>query len=75
MVSLPLPSTVSSPHMVTSAMSIFHGSLEEDNSSISLHMQQLDISYSKAYVATLFANRFPPSDKDKNIKHLCVSIL
>lgn len=70
MVSLPLPSTVSSPHMVTSATSIFHASPEEDNSSISLHTQQLDISCSKASVAALSANRFPPSDKGENVKHL-----
>ena len=46
MVSISLPSTFSSPYIVISATSIFHKSPEEDNSSISLHTQQLDISCS-----------------------------
>ena len=44
-VSLPLPSTFSSSYIVTSATSMFHGSPEEDNSSISL------ITHNQTYLA------------------------
>ena len=70
MVSISLPSTFSSSYIVISATSIFHKSPEEDNSSISLHTQQLDISCSKASVAAPSTNRFPPSDEGENVRHL-----
>jgi hypothetical protein len=44
-VSLPLPSTFSSSYIVTSATSMFHGSPEEDNSSISL------LTHNQTYLA------------------------
>lgn len=41
------------------ARSIFPGSLEEDDNSISLWTQQLDLFHSKAIVTAQSSNRFP----------------